>query len=95
MRNALLAGILLHGLALGPMALAQPSPSWPGAHQPRSIPTYRPDAVGSASQPLLQLDVTGLLEAPPPPTEPPPQQKPMFSNGWTRDGFGGQPRGWR
>ncbi|WP_158600905.1 hypothetical protein [Teichococcus wenyumeiae] len=45
----------------------------------------------------LQLDVTALLEPPLPMAEPPPQRRPMFSNGWTQDGFGGRPEaeGWR
>jgi hypothetical protein len=59
----------------------------------RGIPTYRSDPA-ERLLPLLQLDATVLLE-PPPPAEPPPRQRPMFSNGWTRGGFGGQPREWR
>jgi hypothetical protein len=44
----------------------------------------------------LQLDITALLEPPLPVPDPPPSPpRPMFSNGWTRDGFGGQPGGWR
>jgi hypothetical protein len=46
----------------------------------------------------MQMDVTAILEAPLQPEPEPPLQgrpPPMFSDGWTRDGFGGQPGGWR
>lgn len=47
----------------------------------------------------VQIDASALLAEPSPPSaaerEPAPVNRPMFSNGWTRDGFGGRPGGWR
>jgi hypothetical protein len=81
--------------AAPPPALAQFRAGWDGpplAHGPlpRQPTRHGPGDV------LPQLDVTPLLlEPPPPPAEPPRQRRPMFSQGWTRDGFGTQSGGWR
>jgi hypothetical protein len=65
--------------------------------EPRLSPRRGNEAPAMPISPYggLQLDVTALLEQPPPPEPAARQHTPMFSNGWTRDGFGGQPRGWR
>ncbi len=94
LRLPVLATLLCASMAPAAPLLAQPLPPWAAAPALRGAPAYRPDP-SERVPPLLQLDATALLEPPPPPAEPPPQQRPMFSNGWTRDGFGGQPRGWR
>jgi hypothetical protein len=80
--------------------LAQGRP-WPDrfeASRPPLPPSRRgSDLFQQVAPGGLQLDVTGLLEALPPPEEeaPPPTRRPMFSDGWTRDGFGGRPGAWR
>ena len=93
MRTILLACLVC--LAAPLPALAQPRVGWDGlpfanGQPPRSPAPYGPGSV------LPQLDVTPLLlEPPPPPAEPPAQRRPMFSQGWVRDGFGTQSGGWR
>ncbi len=97
MRPSLLACTLCVGIVPAMPAFAQSSAPWTQQPYGRGAPAYRAEPADRLP-PLLQLDATALLLAPPPPMEepPPPQQRPMFSNGWTRDGFGTQQqRGWR
>jgi hypothetical protein len=84
------------------MASAQRTVSdhWPST---RRLPaTPMPRTLGGAGLDLLagsevMVDVTPLLDPayqdmPEPPL---PPRRPMFSRGWSRDGFGGQQGGWR
>lgn len=66
--------------------LPPPSAAW----RERNSQVFQPSGLNG-----LQLDVTALLEPPLPMPEPQPQRRPMFSDGWTRDGFGGRPEEWR
>jgi hypothetical protein len=98
-RPLLVAGV---ALALMPARFARAQdPSW---HQPAFNSAHGPAPARDRSVSLprtggftdLQLDVTALLEPPLPVPDPPPSPpRPLFSNGWTRDGFGGRPGGWR
>lgn len=95
MRSQFFVCMICIGIAPCSSAWSQTPSPWQQTVPAYGVPTYRPNPA-ERLPPLIQLDATALLEPPPPPpAEPPPQQRPMFSNGWTRDGFGGQPRGWR
>jgi hypothetical protein len=69
-------------------------PSSRPAYQQGHSPNYPFDRQGG-----IQLDASALLAEPGPlplaEREPAPVNRPMFSDGWTRDGFGGRPGGWR
>lgn len=69
----------------------------PPAHSGRG-PDRQPDRAYPRHD-GIQLDVGGLWLEPAPPSpaerEPDPVRRPMFSDGWTRDGFGTQRGGWR
>jgi hypothetical protein len=65
------------------------------SHQQNGLnPNHPVNAYGG-----VQIDASALLAEPSQPgaaeREPAPVNRPMFSNGWTRDGFGGRPGGWR
>jgi hypothetical protein len=82
------------------LAQAYPDPTAAPRERVRPLPDLgRPRLPASGSYNGIQIDATPLLMDPPPPgpaeREPRPTQRPMFSDGWTRDGFGGRPSGWR
>jgi hypothetical protein len=104
MRQLISMSCLVAALAsLAPLALAQSSnrdrftaPLTPGRENLRHHFAPAPQAGAARQQGELQLDVTTLLEQWTP--QPAPMARtngPMFSDGWTRDGFGGQRGGWR
>jgi hypothetical protein len=90
--------MLLCGLAAPAMAQTQPWSDRFEAARPPPPPLRRGTDLSRQLAPGgLQLDITSMLEAMPPAAEeaPPPPRRPMFSDGWTCDGFGGRSGAWR